>query len=191
MAAQKDNSEDDTEDDIGLFRRAMADTNRSGRNYRRARNRPEQSAPNAPKPAVAIRKTRLAETAPGGAGVMTDKTDQGDYVEFARSGLQKKIIRKLKRGDYDFTATLDLHGHTIAEAEPLLADFLLEAGDAGDSSVLIIHGKGLHSGGAGGVLKRFTLGWLKAQSAVKAFCSALPGDGGTGAVYVLLRATNT
>ena len=170
VVAQKDNTDggandddkDGAEDDAALFRRAMADTNRSGRNYRRNRHPPDpEKSP--PKPAVRIRKPRPAGPRSGG-GVLIDKTDQGDYVEFARGGLQKRIMRRLKRGDYECTATLDLHGCTTAEAEPLLTDFLLGALDAGDSALLIIHGKGLHSGKVGGVLKQFTLGWLKAQS---------------------------
>ncbi len=173
-----DKANDDPQDDSVLFRTAMAEIKVVP--YQKSRKQSRSNfATSAPKPAVKIRKAQ--STKPAG-GVMTDKTDQGAFVEFARSGLQKKVIRKLKRGDHNFTAILDLHGHTTAESQKLLADFLRDAKSAGDSMVLIIHGKGLH-----GVLKRFTLDWLKRQSQVKAFCSALPKDGGTGAVYVLLR----
>ena len=193
MAGKNDNSNGDPQDDGDLFRKAMAEikvkpSKRPRNNLSskpRSKPKPPVLKPAVPRPAIHRRKTPAAESAAG--GVMTDKTNQGEYVEFARSGLQKKITRRLKRGDYDFTATLDLHGHTTAEAQKLLANFLLDAGESGDSAILIIHGKGLHSGGAGGVLKRFTLDWLKRQPEVKAFCSALPKDGGTGAVYVLLR----
>ncbi len=179
------NQDNDAQDDAALFRREMADVNRSHRNYREARNLPRETAP---KPAVKIRKPELAAPV-AGAGVMVDATGYGygDAVLFARTGLQKKIIQKLKRGDYGFAEILDLHGHTIAEAEPMLCDFLLDAIENGNSPVLIIHGKGLRSFEPGGVLKPFTHDWLKQQAAVKAFCSALPKDGGTGAVYVLLR----
>ena len=174
---------DDPQDDSDLFRTAMAEIKVAP--YQQSRKQARNNfATSAPKPAVKIRKARSTEPAAG--GVMTDKTDQGEYVEFARSGLQKKVVRKLKRGAHDFSAILDLHGHTTAESQKLLADFLRSAKDAGDSMVLIIHGKGLHSNETAGVLKRFTLHWLKRQNAVKAFCSALPRDGGTGAVYVLL-----
>ena len=197
MAAQPaDNAENgggnggDDEDDRALFRRAMAGVNRNRRDYAGNRDHLRKTPP---KPAVNLDKRRAAgplPTTPAG-GVLIDKTDYGDYgdyVEFARSGLQKKVMRRLKRGDHNCTATLDLHGRTIAEAEPLLDDFVRNATIANRSALLIIHGKGLHSGGTRGVLKLFTLNWLKQQAPVKAFCSALPRDGGTGAVYVLLRA---
>ena len=51
----------------------------------------------------------------------------------------------------------------------------------------IIHGKGLSSPGREPVLKRHILGWLKKMDTVIAVSSATPRDGGTGAVYVLLK----
>lgn len=182
MAGKNDNSQDD----FDLFRKEMAGVNRNRRKYGGAGEERHISREVAPKPTVKIRRMDLTEVAPG-AGVMIDQTD-GDFFEYCRSGSQKKGLQKLKRGDYGFTATLDLHGHTTAEANRMLPDFVIGALDAGDRTVLIIHGKGLRSGEFGGVLKQFTAGWLKRYAEVRAFCSALPRDGGTGAVYVLLRA---
>ena len=51
----------------------------------------------------------------------------------------------------------------------------------------IIHGKGYRSGERQPVLKRKVNYWLRLRPDVLAFCSATPRDGGTGAVYVLLR----
>ena len=118
--------------------------------------------------------------------VMLDET-QDNSVLFVRSGLQKKVIKHLRRGDYGIKDILDLHGYTIAQARIQLSNFLTRATHAGYPAVLIIHGKGLHGDTPGGTLKRFTIDWLKQQAAVKAFCAAQPQDGGTGAVYVLLR----
>ncbi len=166
---------DDAEDDFSLFRRAMAD---SKRNRPKVHLRQRQSPPAIPTP-------RATEATPN-PGVRIDETEDGPVL-FARGGLQNKVIRKLKRGDYRYSEILDLHGHTTVEADDLLADFLSDAVNTGHHTVLIIHGKGLRSGQPGGVLKPYTLNWLKQQPEVKAFCSALPRDGGTGAVYVLLR----
>ena len=163
------------DDDGDLFRREMASLNVNRRSAATSVVRRRQH------------DHRFDEPANDDSGVLTDKTSQGDYVEFARGGLQKKVMRKLKRGDYEATDDLDLHGLTTAEAEPRLNNFLRAAVGGGHSAVLIIHGKGLHSGGQRGVLKRFTHDLLKRHRAVKAFCSAQPKDGGTGAVYVLLR----
>jgi len=50
-----------------------------------------------------------------------------------------------------------------------------------------VHGKGLRSGPRGPVLKHAVNTWLRKVDAVLAFASAPRRDGGTGAVYVLLR----
>ena len=179
--------DDSAQDDSALFRQAMGGVNRNHRNYRQERHIPD-TPPLPPTPAIKRRQPRLSE-AVNPTGVMVDEagTGRGGYVEFARGGLQRSVLRKLKRGDYRITATLDLHGHTTPEAEAHLHRFITNARAAGDSTISIIHGKGLRSGETGGVLKPFTLGWLKQQPTVQAFCSALPKHGGTGAVYVLLR----
>lgn len=51
--------------------------------------------------------------------------------------------------------------------------------------VKIVHGKGAHTGQT--LLKTYVNGWLPQLPDVLAFVSALPRDGGAGAVYVLLR----
>jgi DNA-nicking Smr family endonuclease len=53
--------------------------------------------------------------------------------------------------------------------------------------VRIIHGKGKSSEGKLPVLKGKVNSWLRQKGEVLAFCSARPNDGGTGAVYVLLK----
>ena len=108
-------------------------------------------------------------------------------VEFARSGVQKKLLRDLKRGKFRPTETLDLHEHTQFQAREALAAFLASCVHAGDTCVRVIHGKGLHSGATGSVLKPLVVDFLKARPEVIAFCPAQPRDGGTGALYVRLR----
>lgn len=116
-----------------------------------------------------------------------NQTAQGESVLFVRSGLQRKVIKHLKRGAYPFQSVLDLHGMKITQAETMLAQFLSASIQQNLSCVLIIHGKGYHSENRKGVLKPFTINWLKQCPEIKAFCSANPKDGGTGAVYVLLK----
>jgi len=120
---------------------------------------------------------------------MLDTTDggEGEAVAFARGGVQKTVMRKLKRGDIRPTATIDLHGHTAAEAEAAIDRCLARAAGRGVSCALIVHGRGLRSAKRGGVLKSVTCARLKRHPAVQAFCSALPRDGGNGALYVLLK----
>ncbi len=43
---------------------------------------------------------------------------------YARSGISNKTLRKLRHGQYNAEALLDLHGKTIDEARNALAHFL-------------------------------------------------------------------
>ena len=52
----------------------------------------------------------------------------------------------------------------------------------------IVHGKGLSSPGKIPVLKPRVNHWLAQRDEVLAFVSTPPRDGGTGAIYVLLKA---
>jgi DNA-nicking Smr family endonuclease len=50
-----------------------------------------------------------------------------------------------------------------------------------------VHGKGNGSWQKQPVLKNKLNQWLRQRDEVLAFCSARPCDGGTGAIYVLLK----
>ena len=65
--------------------------------------------------------------------------------------------------------------------------FLAESLDARIQCVRIVHGKGLRSGPRGPVLKASVNRWLRQWDDVLAFVTAPVRDGGTGAIYVLLR----
>ncbi len=113
--------------------------------------------------------------------------ETGDELLFVRGGLQTNVVRKLRRGQYALEAELDLHGHRVAEAHELINTFLRRAQKEGKRCVRIIHGKGLGSISKLPVLKGKVSSWLRKKDEVLAFCSARPHDGGTGAVYVLLK----
>jgi DNA-nicking Smr family endonuclease len=53
--------------------------------------------------------------------------------------------------------------------------------------VRIVHGKGLQSRNGAPVLKAKVAHWLRQREEVLAYCQAKPGDGGSGAVVVLLK----
>ena len=53
--------------------------------------------------------------------------------------------------------------------------------------VLVVHGKGWGTTSDFPVLKSHTNAWLREWPGVLAFCSATDIDGGTGAMYILLR----
>ncbi len=116
-----------------------------------------------------------------------DELETGEELSFARPGLQHKVLRKLRRGQYAIQMQLDLHGMTAEMAKEALADFLHEARRSENPCVRIVHGKGRGSPRGQPVLKRKLNHWLRQRKDVLAFCSARPMDGGTGAIYVLLK----
>ncbi len=111
----------------------------------------------------------------------------GDTLFFARPGLQQRMIRKLRRGQFNVGAELDMHGMIVREARNALTPFLTDSRARGIRCVRIIHGKGLSSASGKPVLKVQIDHWLRQRPEVVAFCSARRNDGGTGAVYVLLK----
>jgi len=113
--------------------------------------------------------------------------ETGEELLYIRPGLQHAVIRKLRRGQYAIEAELDLHGFIVPQARTALDGFLREARALGKRCVRIIHGKGRSSEGKMPVLKGKVNVWLRQKNEVMAFCTAIPRDGGAGAVYVLLR----
>jgi DNA-nicking Smr family endonuclease len=127
--------------------------------------------------------------------MMSDPIDESDIVTgeelfFTRTGIQNNVLRKLKRGQFSIEEELDLHGKTSAEAKILVAEFLLYCTQTNLRVVRIIHGKGRGSFNKQPVLKFKVNHWLQQRDEVLAFCSARQVDGGTGAIYVLLKRKN-
>ena len=114
--------------------------------------------------------------------------ETGEELLYVRPGLPRGLLRQLRRGQFSVCGEIDLHGLTVEEARAGLADFLLRARRQGRRCVRVIHGKGNGSPHGQPVLKRKVSHWLRQRDEVLAFCSARPVDGGTGAVYVLLKA---
>jgi len=110
----------------------------------------------------------------------------GDELSFVRPGVQHAQIRKLRKGHYAIRGELDMHGLTTTQARRQLVAFLHDSRMRGARCVRIIHGKGYNSPNRQPILKSKLNVWLRQCDEVLAFCSAPPGDGGTGAAYVLL-----
>jgi DNA-nicking Smr family endonuclease len=110
-------------------------------------------------------------------------------LDFKRPGIQNGVYRKLRLGQYETEARLDLHRYTVAEARRELWSFFKEARRLGLRTLLITHGKGFGNKekSGSGVLKGYVNRWLQDIDDVQAFHSAQPQHGGTGSVYVLLR----
>lgn len=114
-------------------------------------------------------------------------TETGEELLFMRTGLQQRVLRKLRRGLFVIGAELDLHGMTVPVARQAVVAFLLESKRQRIQCVRIIHGKGRGSRHRAPVLKQKVGRWLPQRDEVLAYCSARDYDGGTGAVYVLLK----
>ena len=117
-----------------------------------------------------------------------EEMQPGDTLSYMQPGIQKQVFKKLKRGQYRIEAELDLHGMTKMEAQEELIAFIEHVRLQGLRCVRIIHGKGFGSSNKGPVIKPLVNHYLQRRAEVLAFCSARPVDGGTGAVYVLLKA---
>ncbi|MDD5309078.1 MAG: Smr/MutS family protein [Deltaproteobacteria bacterium] len=122
--------------------------------------------------------------------VAFDFADTEEYIEAKVAGLDRNVVRKLRRGEFSVQAHLDLHGLTRDEAREKVDAFIRGMHAEGKRCVLIVHGRGLRSKDNVPVLKTKLAAWLTRGAMgrrVLAYASARPSDGGTGAVYVLLR----
>jgi DNA-nicking Smr family endonuclease len=117
----------------------------------------------------------------------SETLSQEDKLSFLSPGLQKNVLKKLRKGYYGLNAEIDLHGLTSTDAQQQLLRFLHSCVEKGCRCVCIVHGKGYRSPDNFPVLKNNINLWLRQHKDVQAFCSTPPKDGGTGAVFVLLR----
>ena len=81
---------------------------------------------------------------------------------------------------------LDLHGIGADDAAERTRRKIDTCVRSGGSLLLVIHGRGKHSGGHG-VLREELPGWLEAHARVVAYAPARGRDGGAGATLVRLR----
>ncbi len=109
--------------------------------------------------------------------------------------LDRRTGEKLRRGQVEIDAKLDLHGMILAEAEPALARFLAQAQERGYRAVLVVTGKGTKIDAEtgrikDGAIRRELPHWLDAaknRMRVIGYRAAHARHGGGGAFYVLIR----
>jgi DNA-nicking Smr family endonuclease len=175
------------DDDIAAFRQAL----RAAGVRRIDSNRADPGQPRRPDPSAADR--RAAATTDDAASV--GRTSDGrvapvrpsEFLDFALPDLPWRTRQRLKRGQIAWEEGLDLHGHRLEEARAELESFLRDAGGQGKRCLLVVHGKAWGTRDDYPVIKSHVNAWLREWPSVLAFCSAADADGGTGAVYVLLR----
>jgi DNA-nicking Smr family endonuclease len=162
-------------DDKSEFEKAMSDT------------RPlEDRDKVAPRPKT-LRRRKRRDDEGGAEGFEIDRL--GERHEGLAPGTDRKLLVKLRNGEFKPDERIDLHGMDAVTARRRVHEKLNATRQAGGRCLLVIHGRGNRSE-AGPVLKESLLEWLvepPAAGAVLAFSSATGGHGGVGATYVLLR----
>ena len=172
-----------TDDEDDLFQRAMSGA--------KPLETEERVAGSSRKPKPKARFSRADEQAVLTESLQSDIDDieqsSGDGLRFKRASVSRTTMRMLTRGSYAIQAEIDLHGMTVAEAKPRLEKFIQRCVGNDKLCIRVVHGKGMGSGERGPVLKNGVNRWLRHWDSVLAFVSARQVDGGTGAVYVLLK----
>lgn len=95
--------------------------------------------------------------------------------------------RRIRRGQHEIDARIDLHGHTQDTAHREVVDFILRQAGLGARCVLVITGKGRLGAG---VLRSRLFDWIAdpdLRPFIAGYASAHPKHGGSGAVYLFLR----
>lgn len=105
-----------------------------------------------------------------------------------KNGTQKKLMQKLKRGQFRVSAQLDLHDMTTKSGYAALLSFIDHSSAETFQCVRVIHGKGLRSE-HGPRLKLMARQLLRDHPRVLAFTACKPNEGGDGATDVLLKSS--
>lgn len=176
------------QDDISAFRQALSEAG-----VRRIQSsRADTGKPRRTNIAAQIRREAAASHA---STSLPGRTSDGrvepvrpsEALDFAVPDLPYRTRSRLKRGQIAWEAGLDLHNHTLEEARAELESFLDDALAVRARCVIVVHGKAWGSSADYPVIKSHVNAWLREWPCVLAFCSATEADGGTGAVYVLLK----
>lgn len=150
----------------------------------------EPHQPPAPSKNKATPASTSAQAASQGRFIEMDylvEISPNEALFFSRSGVQPKMLSKLKHGQYPINHTIDLHGMTIEQAGGQLHECINTAIAEQWRTLLLIHGRGKGSLANKPVIKQHVNRWLRDTPEVLAFCSAMQRDGGTGALYILLK----
>lgn len=169
---------DEQTDDFELFRQQMKDVTPLRTAKRIAPARPARRA---------RRMQQEVRHEPGGYATAGVDDAAPEVLNFSRSGIQNSTLKKLRQGRLPIEQRIDLHGLTAEQARNYFIDFIDECRQDNVRCALIVHGKGYRSRNNIAVIKSHLNRWLRECPQVLAFHSAQTRDGGTGAVYILLK----
>ncbi len=109
-----------------------------------------------------------------------------DTNSYVAAGVDRRELKKLRRGDHPPTDRVDLHGLKSSSAVDAVLRFINTRRTL-HRVVAIVHGRGLRSADNVAVLRPRVRAVLREHAAVIAYCDAPAQDGGPGATYVLLK----
>jgi DNA-nicking Smr family endonuclease len=111
-------------------------------------------------------------------------------IEKENLGIDANTDKKLKAGKIKIDRRVDFHGMKLDEAFDLLVDVINRGYECGLRCILFITGKGRGSVNGKDTIKKSIIYWLKSPEIVGKiikYTEATQTDGGSGALYVLLR----
>ena len=144
-------------------------------------------------------KNRIVKTSKNVPFLPFSETDILDRIAFQHSADQRSVKTQKEAASAfkkkQIQARIDLHGMTCAKAEQKLQHFFVKASCIGNTTVLVITGKGQPSEDATysddyalGTLRNFTMQWFDRNPQwIVSYAQALNKDGGLGAFYVHVR----
>lgn len=118
-------------------------------------------------------------------------TGQGELHHGKAPGLDRRSAERLKKGEMEIEADIDLHGLSQDMAHFQLAAFIQRCWVAQRRCVLVVTGKGAQGFG---ILRAQVPRWLNQsplRERILGFSYAQPRHGGDGALYVLIRRQRT
>lgn len=176
-------------DDLALWQEIAKTAKPLAKGSRRRALRSGTAPPEAASPGAAPGDGRPQAPRPRPAAPPPRPAAPPELGHGTSAGLDRRSAERLRRGKLPIEGRLDLHGLDQARAQAALERFLGEAQAQGKRCVLVVTGKGLGRPD-GGVLRQAVPRWLNQppnRSRVLSFCYAQPRDGGSGALYLLLR----
>lgn len=181
MSSDDASSDDAPDDDVSLFRQSIGAVRPIRHDYTLSRPPPPRA-----------RRLQKADDSEFEALIddhldVPEDRSSGEFLHFRRNGVQIQTVRKLRRGYYRIENELDLHGLNVEQARTEVKIFLHTCRDTGQRCVRIITGKG--SPEEPGKIRAMLDYWLRGRQEVIAFSAAQPAHGGSGALLLLLRAT--
>lgn len=111
--------------------------------------------------------------------------DKHDLKEKSTKVRRKELLTGYKKLPVE--EEIDLHGYTADEAIRILDNFIDSMQKRHVKKILVIHGKGLHSQGGDGILKHEVKRYLERSGKCGAFGHPKSSQGGSGALWVVLR----